>query len=86
VLGKHYELVDEIRQAFPNIDLSLLVKTLAIERMWPNERLRFYLIITYKNGIDMDMKDKRIYSLLTNYHDTTLMLIRNASARVRNVW
>lgn len=40
-----------------------VVKALAIERKWPKERLRFYLTIAYKNGIDMDMKDQRICSL-----------------------
>ena len=64
LLEKHYDsLVDEIRQSFPNIDLNLLIKTFAMERKWPNERLRFYLTITYKNKTDMVTKDQRIFSL-----------------------
>jgi hypothetical protein len=34
-----------------------------MERKWPNERLRFYLTITYKNKTDMVTKDQRIFSL-----------------------
>ena len=57
LLEKHYdESVNEIRQSFQNIDVNLFVKTLAIERKWPNERLRFYLTISYKNAINMDME------------------------------
>ena len=64
VLEKNYdEFIDKTRKLFPNIDTNLLVKALSIERKWPKERLRFYLTIAYKNGIDMDMKDQRIYSL-----------------------
>jgi hypothetical protein len=64
LLEKHYdEFINEVKQLFPNIDANLLVKALAIERKWPNERLRFYLTITYKNGIDIDMKDRHIYYL-----------------------
>jgi hypothetical protein len=64
VLEKNYdEFINKTKQLFPNIDANLLVKALSIERKWPKERLRFYLTITYKNGIDTDMKDRHIYSL-----------------------
>lgn len=64
ILEKNYdEFINKTRQLFPSIDANLLVKALAIERKWPKERLRFYLMITYKNGIDTEMKDRHIYSL-----------------------
>jgi hypothetical protein len=64
ILEKNYdEFINKTRQLFPNIDANLVVKVLSIERKWPKERLRFYLTITYKKGIDTDTKERHIYSL-----------------------